>query len=149
MNSIVVLENYGNIVNNIIPSGILITDNSFVEDFRYTNITSSSDGAFGKYLVYGLSSGVYTMPFDMATGGLVAESGVVIFPTTSGSITKVETTNFQYPGQYIFTTVSGEVSTFYQQDPEASGIGSGVWFECPSGFPSSQIITRIRIDDRL
>jgi hypothetical protein len=89
------------------------------------------------YALYVLESGLYHSNLFTYSGGFT-----VLDVIPSGFAERMETTNFVYPGQYLFATTSGDSPMFYQKDND------GLVFMPYSGLPDSRA-TIIRCDDRL
>ena len=73
------------------------------------------------------------VPFDCSTPWVTITSG-------TGIINQMETSNYTYPGPYMFYTVSG-LGQFFQKNPYES-----IWRDYSAGFPESDC-TIIRMDD--
>jgi hypothetical protein len=115
-----------------------------VKDYRYTLLETTASGivvASGEgvesYALYVLESGLYHSNLFTYSGGFT-----VLDVIPSGFAERMETTNFVYPGQYLFATTSGDSPMFYQKDND------GLVFMPYSGLPDSRA-TIIRCDDRL
>lgn len=70
-------------------------------------------------------------------------SNWVLFDTFSGSVNKIETTNYTGASPHVFVSISGAPSQFWQLDP-----GEDAFVEYSNGLPESNI-TVIRVDDRI
>jgi hypothetical protein len=121
------------------PSGVI----NEVRDYRYTLLETasgmivSSGAGVETQILYVRESGVFFSDANSYSGGFV------VFDTiSSGLAERIETTNYVYPGQFIFVTTSGENPEFYQRDND------GLTFDTYSGLPDSRA-TIIRCDDRL
>lgn len=135
--------------NFFYPSGLVQTtpDNSIysrlVQDYRYallgeviSGIVTSGVSVMNR-AIYNAGSGIYWADLETYSGSFI------LFDTpSSGLLGRIETTNFVYPEQYIFTTTLGDNPQFYQRDND------GMFFDEYSGLPSSRV-TMIRVDDRL
>lgn len=115
------------------------TSGDSYNDHRYMEITDLSSGVQNKYFIYSTSSGIMQSLFDDSFN---LGTPSIIFTTESGIPQQIETSNYLYTDQYLFTSVSG---SFFQTNLALSGI----WNEYKTGLPSGVVITRIRIDDRL
>lgn len=121
-------------------SGLMQTE---VRDYRYTLLETLDDGSLTSsgagiqtQILFVTDSGIWHT--DATFSGAFA----ILDAVTSGGAERIETSNFTYPGQYIFTTTSGEEPRFFQRDND------GIVFTYYSGLPSSRA-TIIRVDDRL
>lgn len=124
-------------------SGILTFKN--VYDYRYAMletsdgvIVASGEGATNQVL-YASESGIWTSDAQSYSGGFV------LMDTSPSGISRIETSNFTYPGQFIFVTASAtmeeEPPMFYQKNND------DLTFTYYSGLPASRA-TIIRVDDR-
>lgn len=113
-----------------------------VRDYRYALLETLSGTIVGSgypvtsQLLYVYQSGVYTSDVNTYSGGFTLYNTI-----PSGNAERIETSNFTYPGQYIFVTTSGDNPMFYQKDND------GLFFDSYSGLPDSRA-TIIRVDDR-
>jgi len=114
-----------------------------VRDYRYTQLETTTSGTITgsgapiqSQILYVTESGVYHSDSATYSGGFT-----ILDVIPSGMAERIETTNYTYPGQYIFVTTSGEDPAFYQRDND------GVVFTYYSGLPPSRA-TIVRIDDR-
>ncbi len=82
-------------------------------------------------------SGIYTSDVSTYSGGFILWKEI-----PSGFAERIETTNYVYPGQYVFVTTSGDNPSFFQKDNDS------MFFDSYSGLPDSRA-TIIRVDDRL
>jgi len=129
------LSAYQEIISDV---SIPVASGDAYNDHRYMEVTDLASGVLNKYFLYSTVSGIMQ---SLLGEGLALGETTVIFPVTSGIPTQIETTNFLYTDQYIFTAVSG---SFFQTNLALSG----VWNEYKDGLPSGVIITRVRADDR-
>ena len=88
-------------------------------------------------IVYVNGSGIFTSDSLTYSGGFVLMSS-----SPSGLLERIETSNYTYPGQFIFVTTSGNSPMFYQKDND------NFFFTSYSGLPSGSRATIIRCDDR-
>lgn len=132
---------FGDSLTQIVPiSGLLSTE---VRDYRYTMLettsgvvtTSGGEEGIGKQILYVYSGGLMVADIDTYSGGFT-----VLDASVSG-LERLETSNYVYPGQYIFVTTSGDNPQFYQRD------ANSMIFTHYSGLPDSRA-TIIRVDDR-
>lgn len=131
---------YGQDLTQVIP--ISLSSLAEVRDYRYTLLETTSSGTIvasdspiTKQVLYVNQSGVFTADAETYSGGFLLMG---IAP--SGE--RIETSNYTYPGQFIFVTTSGLNPMFYQRDP-------GGWiFDTYPGLPDSRA-TIIRLDDRI
>ena len=126
-----------NIGDNEDPISIFNTG-LLTDDFRYANFSRVYGEGMASEILLVYSGGVATMD----TYSLDSVNG--LYTTVSGVPTRIETSNYQLPEQYLFLSVSGDGMSFFQRDPEASG----VWVDYSSGYPQSRT-TSIRLDDSL
>jgi hypothetical protein len=133
---------YGNELTQIVPISGLDTSRN-VRDYRYTlletfegTIVGSGELASSQVL-YVSGSGLHYSDVETYSGGFKAMT------MPSGSFERIETTNYTYPGQFLFVTTSGDNPTFYQRDND------GLIFTEYSGLPSGSRATIIRTDDIL
>lgn len=132
---------------NIITDGPL--EDTFVEDFRYLSTDVIPVSGYGTTFAFANSDGIHLLP--ITPNGLDLTQDAIIFTPASGVVSRLETTNYKLPYQYIFATTSGISATasglgaysFFQSNPTASG-----FTEYSEGFPGA-LPTRIRIDDRI
>lgn len=111
-----------------------------VNDYRYTFLPGSGQLAVSKLGLYVTISGDEINSFDTDT-----MSGLEVLYEDiagSGTLSRIETSNYAPSGQYIFVTTSGSNPEFYQLDP------GQVTFSPYPGLPESRA-TIIRLDDRL
>jgi hypothetical protein len=114
-----------------------------VNDYRYALLQTYSGMATisgfptSKQVLAATASGIYTADAETYSGGFILMSAI-----PSGIAGRIETTNYTYPGQFIFVTTSGINPMFYQQDND------DLAFTAYSGLPDSRA-TIIRIDDYL
>jgi hypothetical protein len=170
-NNILQISNPSMSGSGAISSGNIFNLGFLAEDFRY----ASSDGinASGEMV----ESGIYSNLYVTMTGGIssinMSELSTVsgFFSTPSGYITRIETSNYSYPYQYMFVSVSGYVGPsgvieipfedgeeelpgeifdygdnafgFFQREPV-----SGMWVDYSSGYPQART-TIIRLDDSI
>lgn len=135
---------YNDEVTAIIPTSGLDVIRE-VRDYRYTmlevseGLIASSGAGVGatSQILYPNVSGIFSSDPSSYSGGFIMVDSI-----GSGNGERIETTNYTYPGQYIFVTTSGDDPLFYQRDND------GLLFESYSGLPSSRA-TIIRCDDRL
>lgn len=135
---------YDSEVTVIIPTSGLDAQKE-VRDYRYTMLEVQSGVIVGSgaevgstsQVLYVNQSGLYASDLNTYSGGFLQVDGI-----GSGIAERIETTNYTYPGQYIFITSSGENPDFYQRDA-----GETV-FDYYSGLPDSRA-TIIRCDDRI
>lgn len=131
---------------NILSEGDL--EETIVNDFKYTNISTATmsgvipgSGVSGRSFIYAADTGVNIIPMG---DSLDLSENEPVFVPDAGIPYRLETTNYKFPNQRIFTTTSGESGNrFFQSDPVLSG-----FVEYTDGFPQT-IVTRIRVDDRL
>lgn len=128
------------------------------DDFRYCGVDNSEnvESGYNSFIYVTFSGQLGRMDMD------VFDSLSGVFLSSSGYMTKVETSNYSFPDQYLFVALSGYGSNvddevvdfttaagwgFLQKNP-ASGIvtESGSWVDYSSGFPQSRV-TMIRLDD--
>lgn len=107
-----------------------------VNDYRYTYLEVGSGLGVEATILYITASGIFATDALTYSGGFTE-----MFAVPSGYGTRIETSNYGIDGQYIFITTSGEVQTFYQQDP-----AQFIFTEYGTGFPQSRA-TIIRLDD--
>jgi hypothetical protein len=109
-----------------------------VRDYRYTLMAQQVDysGAVVSQAIYVNASGVFGEDLTTFSGFQL------LYDIPSGFAERIETSNYTYPGQYIFVTTSGEGPMFFQKDSESE------IFVLYSGLPLSRA-TIIRLDDRL
>ena len=127
--------NIPNSSGNISVFGAGIT----ADDFRYADFSRVAESGLSREILVVYSGGVGSI--DAIT--LASFSG--LYTTYSGNATRIETTNYQLPGQYVFLSVSGDMGdmSFFQRDPDGD-----VWVDYSSGYPQSRT-TMIRIDDSI
>ncbi len=126
---------------NMVTDGEL--ENKRVEDFRYTNTNVLPISGYGSTFVYSNLDGIHFVPIET---GLALERDEIVFTPASGVVSRVETTNYKLPGQYIFATTSGTGTfSFFQANPETAD----TFIEYNLGFPINSTPTRIRVDDRI
>lgn len=127
------------------------------DDFRYTTFDTAIESGGSIQLLVAYSGGLGSM--DIMGSG-VSFSGLMLSP--SGYINRLEASNYAYPDQYLFVSVSGYVNGsgewgFYQKSPTTiSGIAasglyttlSGMFVDCSDGYPQART-TIIRLDDKL
>lgn len=121
---------YDDIILTVDPttySGIIAD----VQDFRYTLLDAYS----GFSLLAAMESGIFRDDVSVMSGVQL------LYDMPSGSIGRLETTNYAAAGQYIFATTLGANPSFFQKDPGEE------FFTTYSGLPASRA-TIIRIDDR-
>jgi hypothetical protein len=130
-------------VTTVIPTSGLDTSRQ-VRDYRYTSLETTSSGT-----IVGSGAGIETQILYVSQNGVyysdasTYSGGFVLFDVIpSGSAERIETTNYVYPGQFIFVTTSGDDPMFYQRDNDE------IFFTAYSGLPNSRICI-IRTDDRL
>lgn len=114
-----------------------------IRDYRYalmetmSGMVVNSGFPVSTQLLYVNESGIYTSDVNSYSGGFVLWDSI-----PSGNAERIETSNYTYPGQFIFITTSGENPMFYQKDND------GFVFDSYSGLPDSRA-TIIRLDDRI
>jgi hypothetical protein len=131
-------------------SGSMFTLGITGDDFRYSDFEDTTESGVSRKLLVVYSGAVGTM--DLFEGGDF--SGVMSTP--SGSINRIEASNYSLPDQYIFVSVSGYDNVdgqwgFFQKSPStASGMFSmsDGYIDCSSGYPQART-TIIRLDDKL
>lgn len=112
-------------------------------DMRYTSLEIGND--IETRVLITSSGGIYTfdpLTFDgdLAIPTYTPGSGI----TASGTINRVEATNFIPSGQYIFCSLNnGASNEFYQKDPE-----NDFFFATNYNLPTN-LVTIIRVDDRI
>lgn len=131
---------YENELTQVIPvSGLQSTQ---VRDYRYTlletvsGVIVGSGAGVGMLAVYVTGSGIYTSDVNTYSGGFV-----LFDSSPSGLLERIETSNYTYPGQFLFVTTSGSNPIFYQKDNDS------LVFDTYSGLPDSRV-TIVRCDDR-
>jgi hypothetical protein len=139
-------------LDGVSSSGSIFTLGVLSEDFRYTDFDNTSESGTSRNILVLYSGGVGSLD-AYGSGGLVG-----IEDNFSGYATRLETTNYALPGQYIFVAVSGMNTNsgwgFYQKNPATlSGVlpldtFSGSFVDYSSGYPQART-TIIRIDDQL
>jgi hypothetical protein len=109
------------------------------DDFKYADFSRVAESGLSREILVVYSGGVGSIDAI----NLTSFSG--LYTTYSGVATRIETTNYQLPDQYLFLSVSGDAGdmSFFQRDPS-----SGVWVDYSSGYPQSRT-TQIRIDDSI
>jgi hypothetical protein len=109
------------------------------DDFKYADFSRTVESGLSREILVVYSGGVGSIDAI----NLTSFSG--LYTTYSGVATRIETTNYQLPDQYLFLSVSGDAGdmSFFQRDPS-----SGVWVDYSSGYPQSRT-TQIRIDDSI
>jgi hypothetical protein len=146
-------------------SGSMFSLGINADDFRYSNFGDVLESGNSTQLFIAYSGGLGNLGI-MGSGSF---SGVMLSP--SGYINRLEISNYSFPDQYMFVSVSGYTNGsgewgFYQKSPTASGTTlsgvtlsgfdvseiyssmSGMFIDCSSGYPQSRT-TIIRLDDRL
>lgn len=119
-----------------------------VHDFKYTStgMTSISgivpgSGVAIRSFIYAANDGINTIPMS---DSLDLGGNTTVFASDAGVPYRLETTNYKFPNQRVFTVTSGEAGNrFFQSDPVVSGFSDHTL-----GLPQT-VITRIRVDDRL
>jgi hypothetical protein len=130
---------YEDSLTQVIP---VLLETTQIRDYRYTLLETSSGiivgsgAAVGMQAIYVSSSGIYTSDVDTYSGGFI-----MFGSSPSGLLDRIETSNYTYPGQFLFVTTSGENPTFYQKDNDS------LIFDTYPGLPDSRC-TIIRLDDR-
>ena len=114
-----------------------------VKDFRYTileNPVVVDDGSdiqpAEKVLLYAADDGIRFSYVDTLVSGFS-----VLYEVPSGISNRLETSNYVSSGQYVFVTISGDNTQFYQKEPSNST------FDSHPGLPDFRG-TIIRLDDR-
>jgi hypothetical protein len=123
------------IVIEAVPSGLV---SNRVNDYRYTLLEPALASGIGisTTILYVTGSGIFGTDALTYSGGFTQ-----MFSIPSGEATRIETSNYGLNGQYIFVTASGNVQTFYQQDP-----ASFAFVDYGAGFPQTRA-TSVRLDD--
>lgn len=137
---------YGNELTTINPALTMSGLNTDVSDYRYALLETeggalvSSGAGVTTQALYVTESGIYTSDTLTYSGGFI-----LMESAPSGILSRIETSNYTYPGQFLFVTTSGTMSgefpVFYQKDNDAE------IFIPYSGLPISRP-TIIRVDDR-
>lgn len=97
---------------------------------------STETGIFNRYVGITWQDTIPIIPIDKSTGWQNLQ-------TFSGATSFFETSNIIYP-PYFFVSFSGSYHSFFQRNPDSSGI----WTEYISSYPVAET-TVIRVDDRL
>jgi hypothetical protein len=133
---------FGQELTQVIPiSGLDSTKE--VRDYRYallevaSGVIVASGSGVDTQILYVNQSGIYTSDANAYSGGFILYAAI-----PSGYAERIETSNFTYPGQFIFVTTSGDSPMFFQKNND------GLIFNSYSGLPNSRA-TCIRLDDRL
>lgn len=147
--------NIGNVaMSGVTVSGSIYTMGILADDFRYAGLDNVAESGFSSNLFVVFNGQLGTI--DMST----FESMSGLFISTSGSIARIETSNYVFPDQYQFVAMSGYTGSgvlqssgvfpsgnnawgFFQKDPV-----SGVWVDYSSGYPQART-TIIRLDDSI
>lgn len=114
-----------------------------IRDYRYalletlSGVIVASGSPVTSQVLEATWSGIYTSDVSTYSGGFILWKEI-----PSGFAERIETTNYVYPGQYVFVTTSGDNPSFFQKDNDS------MFFDSYSGLPDSRA-TIIRVDDRL
>jgi hypothetical protein len=135
-----------------------ITPKYPVYDLRTCNITDPlqfvvTSGALGvnlNWCLFGTKNQLKGFPTNLTTNEETTELQSIVVASFSGSVTHVETTNYN-GNPYLFVSLSGYsvdgdndyYGKFYQRSPTASG-----FINVSEGLPETAI-TSIRVDDRI
>jgi len=137
-------------LDSVSESGSLYSLGILADDMRYAYLDGANEsGSTGKlFVVYSGGVGYTDLDTLDSFSGLYLNvaSGLDIsnYGIPSGYTTRIETSNYALPDQYLFVSVSGDSGMgFYQKDPS-----SGVWVDYSSGYPQART-TIIRLDDSI